>query len=245
MLGMGPHAHTTMTETTLTGHGTEAGPADLRVILADDDPLARRVIRDTLQAAGITVVAEAANGREAVELGLFYRPDVVVMDYMMPEVDGLEATRRLQAAAPEVRIVMLTGSADEELGLRGLAAGATGYLTKDVELDALPRALRGTLAGEAAISRRLALKLVEHYKRERAGREGLRPIRSPLTDREWEVADLLCAGAGTEDIARALVLSTETVRSHLKRIFRKLGVRSRAEAVRAVEDLRGGARLAA
>ena len=83
------------------------------------------------------------------------------------------------------------------------------------------------------MSRRLAMKLVEHYRREHAGRQGLRPIHSPLTDREWEVVDLLSAGAGTEDIARALVLSTETVRSHLKRIHRKLGVRSRADAVRA------------
>ena len=133
---------------------TDAGPAELRTILADDDPLARRVIRDTLQAAGIIVVAEAANGREAVELAAFYRPDVVLMDYMMPEVDGIEATRRLRELAPEVRVIILTGAGDEDLGLRGLGAGASGYLTKDVELSALPRALRGARAGEAAISRR-------------------------------------------------------------------------------------------
>jgi NarL family two-component system response regulator LiaR len=224
---------------------TTARPAELRTILADDDPLARRVIRDTLQAAGITVVAEAANGREAVELALFYRPEVVVMDYMMPEVDGLEATRRLAEAAPEVRVVMLTGAADDDLGLRCLAAGAAGYLTKDLELEALPRALRGTAAGEAAISRRLAMQLVEHYRREHAGRQGLRPIHSPLTDREWEVVDLLCSGAGTEDVARELVLSTETVRTHLKRIYRKLGVRSRADAVRVAQRLRDEGPLAA
>jgi DNA-binding NarL/FixJ family response regulator len=164
---------------------------------------------------------------------------------MMPELDGLEATRRLRDAAPEVRVVMLTGSADDELGLRALGAGASGYLTKDVELSALPRALRGTLNGEAAVSRRLAMKLVEHYRREHTGRQGLRPIHSPLTDREWEVVDLLSSGAGTEDIARALVLSTETVRSHLKRIHRKLGVSSRADAVRAVQRLRDDAPLAA
>jgi two-component system, NarL family, response regulator LiaR len=226
-----------------------AGPGDasaeLRTILADDDPLARRVIRDTLQGAGITVVAEAANGREAVELALFYRPQLVLMDHMMPELDGLEATRRIREAAPEVHVVMLTGSADDELGLRALGAGASGYLTKDVELSALPRALRGTLHGEAAVSRRLAMKLVEHYRREHAGRQGLRPIHSPLTDREWEVVDLLSAGAGTDEIARALVLSTETVRSHLKRIHRKLGVRSRADAVRAVQRLRDDTPLAA
>ncbi len=224
---------------------TDAGPAELRTILADDDPLARRVIRDTLQAAGITVVAEAANGREAVELAAFYRPDVVLMDYMMPEVDGIEATRRLRELAPEVRVIILTGAGDEDLGLRGLGAGASGYLTKDVELSALPRALRGARAGEAAISRRLAMRLVERYRREHAGRQGLRPIQSPLTDREWEVVDLLCSGATTDDIARALVLSSETVRSHLKRIYRKLGVRSRADAIAAAERLRDDDPLAA
>ena len=216
----------------------ELAPGELRTILADDDPLARRVIRDTLHGAKITVVAEAANGREAVELALFYRPEIVVMDYMMPEMDGLEATRRIAAAAPEVHVVMLTGAADEDLGLRGLAAGASGYLTKDVDLDALPRALRGTVHGEAAISRRLAMKLVEHYRRTQSGRRGLRPIHSPLTDRAWEVVDLVCAGTATEELARALVLSPETVRSHLKRIYRKLGVRSRAEAVQVVARLR-------
>ena len=219
-----------------------AGPGDasaeLRTILADDDPLARRVIRDTLQAAGITVVAEAANGREAVELALFYRPEVVVMDYMMPEVDGLEATRRLAEAAPEVRVVMLTGAADEDLGLRCLAAGAAGYLTKDLELEALPRALRGTAAGEAAISRRLAMQLVERYRSAPTGGAGLRPVRSRLTDREWEVLDLLATGATTDEIAKNLVLSPETVRSHLKNLYRKLEVNSRDEAVRAAAELR-------
>ena len=232
-------------QTTTTLPAAEDGSAELRTVLADDDPLARRVIRDTLQAAGITVVAEAANGREAVELALFYRPQIVVMDYMMPGMDGLEATRRLQEAAPEVRVVMLTGADDEDLGLRCLGAGASGFLTKDLELEALPRALRGTLRGEAAITRRLAMTLVERYRREHAGRRGLRPIQSPLTDREWQVVDLLSSGAGTEEIAQALVLSTETVRSHLKRIYRKLGVRSRADAVRAVARLRDDEPLAA
>jgi two-component system nitrate/nitrite response regulator NarL len=164
---------------------------------------------------------------------------------MMPEVDGVEATRRLRELAPEVRVIILTGAADEDLGLRGLGAGASGYLTKDVELTALPRALRGARAGEAAISRRLAMRLVERYRREHAGRQGLRPIHSPLTDREWEVVDLLCSGATTDDIARSLVLSSETVRSHLKRIYRKLGVRSRADAIAAAERLRDDDPLAA
>ena len=102
----------------------------------------------------------------------------------------------------------------------------------------LPRVLRGALDGEAAISRRLAMSLIESYRRAPRGGAGLRPVRSTLTDREWEVLDLLSAGAGTEDIARTLVLSTETVRSHLKNLYRKLGVRSRDEAAEAARRLR-------
>src|SRR3712207_4071560 len=96
----------------------------IRALITDDDPLVRRLIRDTLQADNMTVIAEATNGREAVELSLFYRPDVVVMDYMMPEMDGIEATRRIHEEDDSIRIVLLTGSRDDALGMRGLRAGA-------------------------------------------------------------------------------------------------------------------------
>src|SRR6476469_3543103 len=139
------------------------GEMILRTIVADDDPMVRRLIRDTLQRADVTVIAEASTGREAVELALFYHPDVVVMDFMMPEMDGIEATRRIFDNDPTIRVVLLTGAGDEELGLRGLRAGASGYLSKEVELEALPRALRGAFEGEAAISRRLAMRLIERY----------------------------------------------------------------------------------
>jgi DNA-binding NarL/FixJ family response regulator len=210
----------------------------LRTIVADDDPLVRRLIRDTLQRADITVIAEASTGREAVELALFYRPDVVVMDFMMPEMDGVEATRRIYEHDPSIRVVMLTGAGDDELGLRGLRAGAAGYLSKEVELEALPRALRGALEGEAAISRQLAMRLIERYRTAPTAGTGLRPVRSRLTDREWEVLDLLGTGSTTDEIARSLVLSPETVRSHLKNLYRKLEVNSRDEAVKAAERLR-------
>jgi NarL family two-component system response regulator LiaR len=217
----------------------------LRTIVADDDPLVRRLIRDTLQRADVTVIAEASTGREAVELALFYRPDVVVMDYMMPEMDGIEATRRIYEHDPGIRVVLLTGAGDDELGLRGLRAGAAGYLSKEVELDSLPRALRGALDGEAAISRRLAMQLVERYRTAPTGGAGLRPVRSRLTDREWEVLDLLSTGATTDEIARNLVLSPETVRSHLKNLYRKLEVNSREDAVQAASKLRGMSGLTA
>jgi DNA-binding NarL/FixJ family response regulator len=212
--------------------------AVIRAVLADGDPLARRMLRDALQSDGITVVAEATSGREAVELTAFYRPDAVVMDAAVPLLDGIEATRVIHERAPDVCVVLLASSPDEAFGLRALRAGASGYLAKDVEPHVLPRVLRGACDGEAAISRRLAMSLIQSYRRAPRGGSGLRPVRSELTDREWEVLDLLSSGAGTEDIARTLVLSTETVRSHLKNLYRKLGVRSRDEAVAAARKLR-------
>ena len=210
----------------------------LRTLVADDDPLVRRLIRDVLQRDGVTVIAEAPTGREAVELALFYRPDVVVMDYMMPELDGVEATRRIYEQDPSIRVIVLTGAGDDSLGMRALRAGAAGFLSKDMELDSLPRVLRSTFDGEAAISRKLAMQLVQHFRAAPVGGMGLRPVRSNLTDREWEVLDLLSGGASNDDIARLLVLSSETVRSHMKNLYRKLEVRSRVEAVEAASRMR-------
>ena len=211
----------------------------LRTVVTDDDPLVRRLVRDTLERDGITVIAEATTGREAVELALYYRPDAVVMDYRMPEMDGIEATSRIYEADPSIRVIMLTGSGNESLGMRSLRAGASGFLTKDMELSALPRAVRGTVAGEAAISRSLAMHLVQRYRAAPVGAAGMRPVRSKLTDREWEVLDLITGGATTDDIARTLVLSTETVRSHRKNLYRKLEVSSRDAAVEAGARMRG------
>ena len=220
-------------------HLVTDGAPQLRAVVTDDDPLVRRLIRDTLQRDGITVVAEATTGREAVELALFYRPDAVVMDYRMPEMDGIEATRRIHEADPSIHVIMLTGCGDPALGMRSLRAGASGFLTKDMELSALPRAVRGAVAGEAAISRSLAMHLVHQFRAAPAGAAGMRPVRSKLTDREWEVLDLITGGASTDDIARTLVLSTETVRSHRKNLYRKLEVSSREAAVEAGARLRG------
>lgn len=212
--------------------------AAVRVVLADGDPLARRTIRDALQQDGIVVVAEATGGREVIELVGFYRPDAVVMDAGLPEIDGIDATRTIHDRSPQICIVLMTNAEDDKLGLRALRAGAAGYLSKEVDPTVLPRVLRGALEGEAAISRRLAMSLIESYRRAPRGGSGFRPVRSQLTDREWEVLDLLSAGAGTDEIARTLVLSTETVRSHLKNLYRKLGVRSREEAAEEARRLR-------
>jgi NarL family two-component system response regulator LiaR len=209
-----------------------------RVIIADDDPFARRVIKGALQAAGLTVVAEARNGREAVQLVLHYRPDVVVMDVVMPELDGILATRQILKAKPDQLVVVLTGGGEHELGLLAIRAGAVGFLSKEADIDALPRALEGVRRGEAAISREMTRRLIDRYRGTADGAAGLRPIKSPLTAREWEVIDLLTPDRSPEHVAETLVLSPETVRSHIKNIMRKLDVHSRVDAVAAAERLR-------
>lgn len=210
----------------------------IRVIVADDDPLARRAVREALEAVGITVIAGASDGREAVELTRHYRPDVVLLDVVMRVIDGIEATRQITSTVPDVKVIVLTRSDDHEVGLLCLRAGAVGYLSKTLDFEAIPRVVQGVQRGEAAISRRLALHVIEELRTQREETIGMRPVRSPLTPREWEVLDLLCASMGTEEIADTLFLSAETVRSHVRNILRKLGVRSRQEAVERSNALR-------
>jgi len=210
-----------------------------RVVLVDDDSMSRRVVRDALQDVGYVVIAEATGGREGVELSLYYHPDVVVMDVAMPGMDGLEATRRIVESDPAIKVVLLTSSDDEAVALTGLRAGAVGFVSKDIDIDALPRVLDSAHRGEAVVSRRLTMKLIESIRSLRPDGGGMRPVRSPLTSREWEVLDLMCDGRSTSDIADELVLSIETVRSHVKSILRKLDVRSRGEAVALASKLRG------
>ena len=212
----------------------------MRVIVADDDALVRRVLRDVLQHAGIVVIAEANGGREAVELALHYKPDVVLMDLLMPGTDGIAAMREIHARRPETKVVMISSSDDDGLGLVALRMGACGFLSKSINTDSLPRALRAANDGEAVVSRRMTARLVDAMRRTRADGAGIRPVSSPLTGREWEVLDLLCQGQSTDEIADTLVLSVETVRSHIKSVLRKLRVSSRREAVAVAQELRGG-----
>jgi NarL family two-component system response regulator LiaR len=223
----------TSAEATRSRNGT------LRVLIVDDDPLARRAIRGALDASqDFEISAEATSGPDAIRLATDRRPDVVVMDVTMPGLDGIAATRRILRASPDTKVVVFSATDDDELALLSLRAGAWGYLTKGIDLAALPRVLKRVSDGEAAIPRGLATKLVQRFRLLPDRSEGMRPVRSDLTAREWEVLDLLCAERTTAQIAGDLGMSVETVRSHVKHILRKLGVHSRAEAVLAAEGMR-------
>ena len=209
------------------------------MVVADDDPLVRQAIIRALAAdEHVTVVGQAADASVALTLALVEHPDVVVMDCRMPGLDAVEATARITREAPGTRVVLLALAPDEDLGLTALRAGAVGFVPKSVPPTTLVRVVLDVAAGKAAISRRLTMQLIDRYRQVPEAGVGLRPVRSPLTPREWEVLDLLSTGASTQDVATALGLSSETVRSHIKSVLRKLQVHSRGEAIEKVRRLR-------
>jgi two-component system, NarL family, response regulator LiaR len=212
--------------------------AGLRIVLVDPDPLARRVIREGLErAGGFAVEAEATTGAEAVRVAEESAPELMLMEMALPDQDGIDVIRRIHRLGTDVRVVVFTAGVDADRELVALRAGACGLLSKEVGIDAAIGALRGVARGEAAISRMTTMTLIEALRRSAQTTGGIRPVRSNLTDREWEVLDLLATGATTPDIAGMLFLTQETVYSHVKNIMRKLGVRSRAEAVQAASRL--------
>ena len=211
----------------------------IHIVIGDSDPLARRVIRQSLQdQGGFVIPGEASTGPEAVELSLYYRPQVALMEVSLPALDGLAATQRILAVAPEVRVLIFSWQDAEETQLEALRAGASGFLSKDVPAETVRRVVRSLVRGEAVISRTLTMHLIDRLRRLPEGGVGTRPVRSPLTSREWEVLDLLSQGKDTKEIAETLVLSEETVYSHTKNLLRKLDVHSRGEAIEAARRLR-------
>jgi DNA-binding NarL/FixJ family response regulator len=190
-----------------------------------------------LERDGIEVCAEVSSAESAVEAALREHPDVCLLDVNMPG-GGASAASNITARLPHTIVLMLTVSRESEDLLESLRRGANGYLLKDMNPGKLPVAVRAALAGEAAVPRELAGYLIEELRHEPRPRHAptLEPGRPELTKREWEVLDLLCDGAGTAEIADRLFLSRVTVRRHVSAILRKLGVSSREEAVRLVED---------
>jgi NarL family two-component system response regulator LiaR len=217
---------------------TRTGPA--RVLIAAADPLVRRALETVLAGPDFELVAETASGADALRAVRERDPHVALVDAILENGDGLAIAEQIVREAPETRVIVLSGSDDDTKAIRALRAGARGYLRKDIELDALPRAVNGVLAGEAAVSRRLTMTVIDELRKTPALGPGIRPTVSELTPREWQVLDLLTTGASTADIAVDLVLSPETVLTHVKNILRKLGVHSRRDAIRQAERLRLG-----
>ena len=206
----------------------------IRVLIADD----QRVVRDGLTMLvslinGVDVVGAASDGFEAIEFALNAHPDVVLMDLRMPEIDGVEATRRIRARLPDTQVLVLTTYADDDSLFPALQAGARGYLTKDASAEEIEQAIRAVAAGrthlDPAIQQRLVTAILDPHPLPDSSNQTL---PDNLTPREAEVLKLIAAGLSNAEIAATLVVSHATVKTHINHILTKTGSRDRAQAVR-------------
>ncbi|HEY5904600.1 MAG: response regulator [Actinomycetota bacterium] len=201
----------------------------IRALIVDDHPVTREGLRTALELSDeiVVVVGEAATGEEAVEQARELTPDVVFMDVRMPGMDGIEATRRIRQAAPATKVILIT--IDESRGAisEAIQAGVSGYLLKDASPDALVDAAKNAIEGNAVIHPQLTKTFIEEV---RLG-EGDGPRAAPLSKREREILQKVADGSTTRQVATELGISPHTVKTHLERIFEKLGANDRAQAV--------------
>ncbi|HEY8686573.1 MAG TPA: response regulator transcription factor [Chloroflexota bacterium] len=202
----------------------------IQVMLVDDHVFWRRGVQQIVDAEpDMSVVAEASDGQEAVSRALAASPDIILMDVNMPKVSGVEATRSISEALPDVRIVMLTVSDTDENLFESIKAGAVGFLTKDVSPDDVTAAIRETMQGESSLSPFVAARMVKYIQR--GGLEQARKPPTNLTEREDEILRLIARGARDREIAEQLFISESTVKKHVQNVLRKLHARNRVEAV--------------
>ncbi|MCU1361859.1 MAG: DNA-binding response regulator [Ilumatobacteraceae bacterium] len=199
-------------------------PTPPTVMLVDDHTMLRQGLRRSLETEGITVVAEASNGEEAIKIALETKPNVVLMDVSMPQIDGIEATRRLMAADNRQRVVILTMHIDRDVIERAMKAGAVGYMTKDSTVKEVVMAVKLAANGDRILSPRLAeLMLAEATSADD-------PV-SILTNREEELLQHIADGLATSEVAACMYISQKTVKNHLASIYDKLQARDRTQAV--------------
>ncbi len=203
----------------------------MRILIADDHALFRDSLSSLLTAREYEIVGEARNGREAVELSWQLKPDLVLMDLMMPEMDGIAATKQLAAELPEVKVVVLTASDNDSHLFEAIKSGAKGYLLKDLESDQFFELLEGVGRGEPALTPALARKLLDEFAQPRKpAREDHDP--DALTEREQEVLELMVEGVTTNRrLAAQLGVSENTVKFHVRNILDKLHLHNRAQVV--------------
>ena len=196
----------------------------IAVLIADDHPFVRHGLRTFLETLDdVEVVGEAGNGAEAVEQAARLVPDVVLMDLVMPELDGVEATRRIRAESPTTKVIVLTSFDADEQVFPAIKAGAAGYLLKDVRPAELAEAVRKASRGEALLAPSVAAKLMQEVAGDRSPAAG-------LTERELEVLRLIARGLSNKMIARELVVSEKTVKTHVSNILAKLHLSDRTQA---------------
>jgi DNA-binding NarL/FixJ family response regulator len=207
----------------------------LRIVLADDHARMRGRIREALESNGCEVAGDGASAEDAVRLAVEHRPDVALLDIHMPG-NGIQAARDIVRSAPEVVVVMLTQSAEDDDLFDSLRAGASGYLLKDTDPTTLADELRGVLAGEPAMSPRLVARIMDEFRAPAKRRFARRSVAAAkLSAREWEVMQLLGEGLSTEEVARRLFLSATTVRVHVSSVLKKLRVKDRESAFRLLQ----------
>jgi DNA-binding NarL/FixJ family response regulator len=224
---------------TASQSGSERAGAPLRVMLVDDHALVRSAVRQAIDAPDVELVGEAASAEDAFALALAVRPDVMLLDIDLPGMNGMQMLEELAPRLPETKIVMLTVSDSERDMIDALGRGAAGYLTKDLNPEALLRALRGTQRGELAMSRRHAARVMRHFiEAARKGRTGKAGGLEGLSPRENDVLRMLADGLTDREIAQALVISPRTVETHVSNILHKLNVRKRAEAAQRYRESR-------
>jgi DNA-binding NarL/FixJ family response regulator len=200
----------------------------IRLMLADDHRMLREGLSRSMQEQGFDVVGEAGDGSEAVTMAMSVRPDVILMDVTMPEIDGVEACRQVRSQLPETKVVMLTMHADQGVLTSAIRAGATGYLVKDCSTEEIAAAVRMAAGGETALSPQLAASMLNEVRRwDQPHKEEERVI----TKREEEVLQLIADGCSTPEVAERLYISQKTVKNHLASIYQKLDARDRTQAV--------------
>ena len=204
----------------------------IRVLLVDDDALMRAGLASILSSdAAVDVVGEAADGRDAVERVVALRPDVVLMDIRMPEVDGITATRDVVAASPDTRVVILTTFEDDEYIFGALTAGASGFLLKRTTPESLIEAIKAVAAGDSLLSPSVTRRVIDRMAALPSGEALLDRRLEELTARERDVFEQIARGLSNAEIAGVLVIEESTVKTHVKRILMKLGLRDRVQAV--------------
>jgi DNA-binding NarL/FixJ family response regulator len=211
----------------------------IRVLIADDHKLVSLGLRLVLERAGMEVVGEAATGRQAVEMAEQLEPDVVLMDVLMPEMDGLQALSAIRCAIPKASIIVITAYARPDFLSRAVAMGAAGYITKDEDPSRVPMAVRAVVNGEAIVNRDLLMMALKELSETTKAPSAV-PDREPpsLTPQQMRVLGLLAEGLDNDTIAQTLSVSKNTVKTHVRDIFQKLGVTDRTQA--AVWALRHG-----